>query len=140
MRRLGLILLFVASLQSSALAQSFTRDWRPEDRTIIGDYSRVSAIAATLDRVSIASPSALLIWNPQFQHWDGVADPPDPSFLANVFTALADPLDNSLWLAAPTRWVHYQSDIQLWEQGIVPEGIVGIAFDQSDPGAGLYLR
>ena len=140
MHRPVFLLSLLAFPPGPAAGQSLTRDWRPEDRTIIGDFSRVSAIAATLDRVYIVAPSGVLIWNPQFQHWDGVVDPPDPALLAGVFTGLADPLDNSLWLAATSRWVHYQPDIQLWEQGVVPDGIVSIAFDATNPGAGLYLR
>jgi ligand-binding sensor domain-containing protein len=140
MRCLSRLFILVALVRTPAAGQSLTRDWRPEDRTIISDYSRVSAIATTLDRVYIISQSGVLIWNPQFQHWEGVVDPPDPSLLAGVFTALGDALDNSLWLGATDKWVHYQPDIQLWEQGVVPDGIVGIAFDQNDPAAGLYLR
>jgi hypothetical protein len=127
-------------LAASASAQSSTRDWRPEDRTVIGDFSRVNAIATSADRVFIVSPTGMLIWNPQFQRWDGSVDPPDRTLLARVFSALTDPLDNSLWLARPEGWVHYQPDIQLWDQGVVPEGLVAIAFDQNDPAAGLYLR
>jgi ligand-binding sensor domain-containing protein len=125
---------------SSALAQSFSRDWRPEDRTVIGDFSRINAIAASADRVFVVSPSGILVWNPQFQRWEGSFDPPDHTLLARVYTGLTDPLDNSLWLARPDGWVHYQPDIQLWDQGLVPEGIQGIAFDQDNPAAGLYLR
>jgi ligand-binding sensor domain-containing protein len=121
-------------------AQSFTRDWRPEDRTVIGDFSRITAIAASSDRVYLVSPSAVLIWDPQFRRWQGSFDPPSPSLLARVFTGLADPLDNSLWLARPDGWVHYQPDIQLWDQGVVPDGVLAIAFDQDNPGAGLYIR
>jgi hypothetical protein len=132
--------LLALALVSSAQAQSFTRDWRPEDRTIVGDFSRVSAIASSSDRVFIVSPTGLLIWNPQFARWEGSIEPPDRALLARVFTALADPLDNSLWLARPDGWIHYQPDIQLWDQGAVPEGILGIAFDQADPTAGLFLR
>jgi ligand-binding sensor domain-containing protein len=131
---------FALALVSSAQAQSFTRDWRPEDRTIVGDYSRVSAIATSSDRVYIVSPTGLLIWNPLFERWEGAVEPPDRALLSRVFTALADPLDNSLWLARPDGWIHYQPDIQLWDQGPVPQGIAGIAFDQNDPTAGLYLR
>jgi len=127
-------------LASPGEAQSFTRDWRPEDRTVIGDFSRITAIAASSDRVYIASPSAVLIWNPQFRRWEGSFDPPSPSLLTRVFTGLADPLDNSLWLARPDGWVHYQADIQLWDQGVVPDGVLAIAFDQDNPGAGLYIR
>jgi hypothetical protein len=107
---------------------------------VIGDYSRINAIAASSDRVYIVSPSAVLIWNPQFRRWEGSFDPPNPSLLARVFTGLADPLDNSLWLARPEGWVHYQPDIQLWDQGVVPDGVVAIAFDQDHPAAGLYIR
>ncbi len=135
-----LAVLATLCLASPAGAQSFTRDWRPEDRTVIGDFSRITAIAASFDRVYIASPSAVLIWNPQFRRWEGSFDPPTPTLLARVFTGLADPLDNSLWLARPDGWVHYQPDIQLWDQGVVPDGVVAIAFDQDNPGAGLYVR
>jgi hypothetical protein len=135
-----LAVLATLCLTSPATAQSFSRDWRPEDRTVIGDFSRISAIAASLDRVYIVSPSALLIWNPQFRRWEGSFDPPTPSLLARVFTGLADPLDNSLWLARPDGWVHYQPEIRLWDQGPIPDGVVAIAFDQDNPAAGLYVR
>jgi hypothetical protein len=134
------LLAAVLGAVSPAQAQSFTRDWRPEDRTVIGDFSRVAAIAATIDRVFVVSPGGLLIWNAQFQRWEGSFDPPDRGLLAGVFAGLADPLDNSLWLARAGGWVHYQPDIQLWDQGAVPDGVLGIAFDQNDPGAGLYIR
>jgi ligand-binding sensor domain-containing protein len=139
MRRL-LLLPLLACLVPPAAAQSLSRDWRPEDRTVIGDFSRVSAIATSSDRVFIVSASGVLIWNPQFERWEGTFDPPDRSLLARVFAALADPLDNSLWLARPEGWVHYQPDIQLWDQGTIPEGVMAIAFDQQNPAAGLYLR
>ena len=135
-----LAVLAALCLASPTEAQGFTRDWRPEDRTVIGDFSRINAIATSSDRVYIVSLSAVLIWDPRFRRWEGSFDPPSPSFLARVFTGLADPLDNSLWLARPDGWVHYQSDIQLWDQGVVPDGVVAIAFDQENPGAGLYIR
>lgn len=134
------VLPFIACLVSPAGAQSFTRDWRPEDRTVVGDFTRVNAIATSPDRVYITSPSGVLVWNPQFQRWEGSFDPPDRGLLDGIFTSLADPLDNSLWLARADGWVHYQPDIQLWDQGSVSEGILGIAFDQDDPTAGIYLR
>jgi hypothetical protein len=139
MRRL-LPLPLLVCWTSTVIAQSFSRDWRPEDRTVIGDFSRVNAIAASSDRVFIVSPTGILIWNPQFQRWEGSFDPPERELLAGVFTGLVDPLDNSLWLARPGGWVHYQPDIQLWDQGVVPEGVLAIAFDQENPAAGLYVR
>jgi hypothetical protein len=121
-------------------AQSLSRDWRPEDRTVIGDFSRITSIATAIDRVYVSSPNAVLIWNPQFRQWQGPYDPPDPSVLARVFAALVDPLDNSLWLARPDGWIHFQPELRLWDQGSVPDGVQTIAFDGNDPTPGLFLR
>jgi hypothetical protein len=139
MRRL-LLAMGALCLASSGEAQSFTRDWRPEERTVIGDFSRVSAVATSSERVYIVAGSSVLVWNPQFRHWEGAFDPPDPALLTRVFTALADPLDNSLWLGRQAGWVHYQPDLQLWDQGLVPDGVVSIAFDQDNPGGGVFFR
>src|SRR5215216_4704678 len=138
MRLLPVLLLALAA--SPVQAQSPSRDWRPEDRTVIGDFSRITAIAAALDRVYAASPSQVLLWNPQFQQWQGPYDPPDPRLLTQVTGALVDPLDHSLWLAAADRWVHFQPELQLWDQGLVPGGVQTIAFDANDPTTGLFLR
>ena len=138
MRFLVLVLAIFAALPVHA--QSPSRDWRPEDRTVIGDFSHITAVAAALDRVYAASPSQVLIWNPQFQQWQGPYDPPDPQLLLRVTGGLVDPLDNSLWLAGADRWIHFQPELQLWDQGIVPGGLQTIAFDANDPTTGLFLR
>ena len=132
--------LLLASLALPAQAQSPSRDWRPEDRTVIGDFTRITSVAAAIDRVYASSPSAVLVWNPQFHQWQGPYDPPDPAMLAQVTSSLIDPLDNSLWLARPDGWVHFQPELQLWDQGVVPGGVLAIAFDGNDPTPGLYIR
>jgi len=136
------ILLVVALAASAApvRAQSLSRDWRLEDRTVIGEFKRITSVAAAIDRVYATSTSQVLIWNPQFHQWQGPYDPPDPSLMARVFGALVDPLDNSLWLARPDGWIHFQPELQLWDQGEVPDGVQTIAFDATDPTPGLYVR
>src|SRR5215211_1318443 len=138
MRSLLLALPILAALP--ARGQSPSRDWRLEDRTVIGDFSRITAVATAIDRVYAASPAQVLLWNPQFQQWQGPYDPPDPQLLSRVTGALVDPLDNSLWLAGADRWVHFQPELQLWDQGLVPGGVQTIAFDADDPTTGLFLR
>ncbi len=128
-----------AAATVAAAAQSPSRDWRPEDRTVIGDFSRITSIATSIDRVYVTSPTAMVIWQPQFQTWAGPYQPPNPATLSGVFAALIDPLDQSLWLARPTGWVHYQPDLQLWDEGSVSEGVVTIAFDGADPVGGLSV-
>ena len=140
MRRF-LLGLTLAGLAPPASAQSPSRDWRPEDRTVIGDFTRITSVATAIDRVYASSPSAVLIWNPQFHQWQGPYDPPDPAILAGVSGSLVDPLDNSLWLARTDGWVHFQPELQTWDQGVVPGGgVLTIAFDGNDPTTGLYFR
>jgi hypothetical protein len=139
MRMLGALLLSAAA--ATALpAQSPSRDWRPEDRTVIGDFSRITAIATSLDKVYVASPTSIAIWNPQFHTWAGPYEPPDREMLNGAFAALIDPLDHSVWLARPNGWVHFQPELRTWEEGRVPDAVVSIAFDEVDPGSGLYIR
>ena len=138
MRRLVSALALVGLAQPAA-AQSPSRDWRPADRTVIGDFTRITSVASALDRVYVTSPTSLLIWHPQLQQWEGPYDPPDAGLLTRVFASLVDPLDNSLWLARPDGWVHFQPELQIWDRGLA-SGIVAIAFDAADPVAGLYLR
>jgi hypothetical protein len=139
-RTLPLALALTGSLAAALPAQSRSRDWRPEDRTVIGDFTRITSIATSIDRVYATSTTAVIIWNPQFRQWQGPYDAPDPSLLSRVFGALTDPLDNSLWLARPDGWIHFQPELQLWDQGQVPEGVQTIAFDGNDPTPGLFLR
>jgi ligand-binding sensor domain-containing protein len=137
--RVGALVLFLAATEV-ATAQSPSRDWRPEDRTVIGDFSRVTSVAASMERVYVTSPTALVIRQPQFRTWSGPFEPPRRDMLREVFASLVDPLDQSLWLASGRGWVHYQPELQLWEEGTVPEAIATIAFDEADPLGGLYLR
>jgi ligand-binding sensor domain-containing protein len=127
-------------LVAPAAAQSASRDWRPSERTIIGDFSRITAIATSFERVYVASPTSLLVWQPQFRRWDGPYSPPDPAILNGVFAGLVDQLDQSLWLARSDGWVRFQPELQTWDHGRVGEGVLSIAFDQDDPIGGLYLR
>jgi ligand-binding sensor domain-containing protein len=139
MRTLGAVLISAAA-SVTAVAQSPSRDWRPEDRTVIGDFSRITSIASSIDRVYVTSPTSIVVWQPHFQTWSGPFEPPSRATLAGVFAALIDPLDQSLWLAKSNGWVHYQPELQLWDEGPVPDAVVTIAFDESDPVSGLYIR
>jgi hypothetical protein len=136
--RLLLSLLLLVTMP--ALGQVPSRDWSPEDRVIVGDFTRITSVAASSERVFATTPTALLIWNPQFRRWEGPVSPPDPRLLERVFTSLVDPLDNSLWLARADGWVHYDPNIDLWEHGTLAEGVQDVAFDLDAPVQGLHLR
>src|SRR3989337_1970819 len=95
MSTLGAVLMSAAAAGPVA-AQSPSRDWRPEDRTVIGDFSRITSIASSIDRVYVTSPTSLVIWQPQFHTWAGPFETPNKGILAWAFAALIDPLDQSL--------------------------------------------
>ncbi len=121
-------------------AQAQTRDWSPEDRAIIGDFTRITAVAAGTDRVFAASPTAVIAWDPLAHRWQGPWQPRDPSLLSDVVLAFADPLDGGLWLVRRGGWLRFDPGIQLWEQGTVPGAVLDAALDQDAPGSGLFLR
>lgn len=139
MARTHLVLLLLL-LSSPAMGQTRGRDWSPEDRTIIGDFTRITSVATSQERVFVTSPSALLIWNPQFRRWEGPISPPDPGLLERVVISMVDPLDNSLWLGRVDGWVHYDPNIHMWDSGTLPAGVQEIAFDLNAPVAGLHIR
>ncbi len=124
---------------SNTLGQSPSRDWRPDERTVVGDFSRITSVAATFDRVYVTSPATLLLWNPQLRRWEGPFDPPNRTVLDRVFGSLVDPLDNSVWLVRPDGWVHFSPDIHLWERGTIPANVRDIAFDLDSPTAGVFF-
>jgi len=138
--RIVTIALLVGLTASPSWAQTPSRDWRPSDRTVIGDFTRITAVAAALERVYVTSPTALLIWHPQFRTWDGPYTPPEGMSLAGVFGGLVDPLDQSLWLVRANGWLHFQPELQIWDQGLISGSVVSLAFDESDPVSGVYVR
>lgn len=142
MRHLVIALLhsLIWALPLGAAAQSPSRDWRPDERVVIGDFRTINAVAASYDRLFAVSPQQLLIWRPGFREWEGPFDPPDRRFLQGVTAALADPLDNSVWMARPNGWTRYEPDLRLWSAGDVPAGVFAIAFDLSNPTGGLLMR
>ena len=123
---------------ATARAQSVSRDWSPEDRLVLGDFSRVVTVAAGMEGVYVVSPTAVLLWRPLQQRWEAPVQAPRQAGLERAVASLVDPLDQSLWIARPDGWAHYQPELRLWEQGSVP-GVRGMAFDQ-DGISGLYLR
>ncbi|HET8634551.1 MAG TPA: hypothetical protein VFL88_10435, partial [Gemmatimonadales bacterium] len=115
----GLVMATALAVTSLA-AQAPTRDWRPSDRMIVGDFSTITSVATASDRIYATSPDQLLIRQAQFREWEGTVDPPTPDLLRGVFVSLADPLDNSLWLARPDAWIHYEPNLRLWTSGAAP--------------------
>ncbi len=143
MSRLTVVRLFLGALLLAGpplQGQSSLTRWSPEDRTVIGDFSHITAVAAGQMQVFVTSPSAVVLWNPGFREWEGPYQPPTADYLRFVFQSLVDPIDQSLWMASANGWIQFQPAIQLWDRGTVPGRVLTIALDRADPLAGLFLR
>lgn len=121
-----------------AVAQS--RDWSPEERTVLGDFSRVNAVAASMQKVYSVTPDAVLAYDPLARSWEGPYTPRDPGLLRDVYAALVDPIDDGIWMIRRSGWVRFDPGIRLWEQGFVAGGVLEAALDQNAPASGLFLR
>lgn len=120
--------------------QAQSRDWSPDDRAIVGDFTVITAVAAGEQLVYAATPDAVIAWDPQGRRWQGPFTPPAATFLSGVTAALADPVDQSLWLVQRTGWARFDPQLRLWEQGALPGGVIDAALDRNNPAAGLFLR
>lgn len=140
MGRWGVLLVLLVASIGDATAQGLPQLWSPDDRIILGDFSRITSIAAGPDRVFITGPASLVAWDPRSRQWDGPFDPPDPSYLRGVFASLPDPIDLSVWLVSQSGWTHYDPNINLWDHGNIPARVTGLAFDRNNPVGGPYFQ
>jgi ligand-binding sensor domain-containing protein len=120
--------------------QAQGRDWSPEDRAIIGDFSRITALAASRDRLFVVTGAAVLSYEALGRRWLGPWSPGEPGALQGVTAALADLLDGSLWLVTRSGWLRFDPSIRLWEAGTVAGTVLDAALDANAPGSGLFLR
>lgn len=135
MRRVALALLLAAcgSVAGPAGAPLPVSGLRPEDRALLGDVSRVTAIAAGFDRVYVAWPASVGIWHPLERRWEVPRAPRDAAMLRDVRGGAVDPLDRSLWLATASGWVHYTPETDRWDSGVLGGDVRGVGVDPADP-------
>lgn len=116
------------------------REWPTDQRALLGDFTRIVAVATSIDRVFAVTPSALLVYLPGQRQWEGPYYPREPLTLRDARLALLDPLDGGLWLVTRSGWLRFDPAIQLWEGGSVPGAVSDAALDQDNPVGGLFLR
>jgi ligand-binding sensor domain-containing protein len=134
------ILVVTASSALTAHAQRATRDWSPQDRVVLGNFSVIRALASSVERVFVVGVSGVAVWRPLEQKWEGPFIPPEPRMLDRAFAALVDPLDQSLWIARTDGWVNFRPELELWQGGYVPGGVRALAIDQDDIAGGIRLQ
>ncbi|HEX3928684.1 MAG TPA: hypothetical protein VHW65_11885 [Gemmatimonadales bacterium] len=114
--------------------------FNPENRVVIGDFSRVMAIASTVDRVYVVYPSGVGVWRPLERRWEVPVAPADAASLSGITAAIVDPADRTLWLAAGAGWLHYDPVGNRWDRGALPARAEGIAVDATSPSDGVWFK
>ncbi|HWA15841.1 MAG TPA: hypothetical protein VG817_05375 [Gemmatimonadales bacterium] len=137
-RTLHAVLLLLTLVAGSAAAQS--RDWSPDDRAVVGDYTEIRAVAASTERIFVITRNAVLVRSTLDRRWEGPYLPRDPGLLYDVVSAIADPLDQSVWLIRRSGYVHFDPVTRQFSPGLVPGSVTDAAIDRNAPASGLFLR
>src|SRR3989442_4292128 len=114
--------------------------WRPEARALISDFSYVEAVAVSPFTVFAATPRGLTIYDRQARTWRLPVTALDGYPAARVRVALADGVDNAVWLGTADGWARYDATVRTWEQGFVPGGVGNLMFDSRDPASGIFVQ
>lgn len=139
--RLPLAALLAAVAAAPVLAQPATsRFWRPEERTLVTDLSRVTAVAATQLVVYAATPDALAIYDRgtgDLRETLGTID----GYPGGLVTAMvADPGDDTAWFAGIGGWASFQPLGRRFETGPLPGPTDQVVLDRDDPSRGAYFH
>jgi hypothetical protein len=117
-----------------------SRLWRSDERVVLTDLSRVTAVAATQAYVFAATPDALAIYDRGFATLREVLGPVDGFPGGPVSAMVADPSDDTAWLAGPGLWAAYHPFGRRWDAGPLPGFADLVALDASDPSRGAYFH
>lgn len=139
-------LLLLISLVACGAAQSGpgiptpASAFRPEDRVLLADFSRVNAVASAYDVAYVVFPTAIGVWRPLTGRWEVPRTPPRPGLLRGVRGATLDPGDQSLWMITDRGWVHYLPTGERWDEGVLPGSPTALGTDPMDPRGGIWVR
>jgi len=136
-RATGLTLALAAAGAMPLVAQ--TGFWREDERVIIADQSVVVAVAATENRVYVATAAGLGIYDRMFRQWAPPVTVADGYPREPVTVALADPADDAVWLGTATSVVRYRVMLRTFDAYPVGGGVRNLAFDRDDPFGALYV-
>lgn len=116
-----------------------SRFWRPEERLVIPDLSRVTAVAATQGYVFAATREALAVYERTGGRLRSIEGPWD-GFPGPMTTMVADPSDDTAWMGGGGVWAAYHPFARRWDAGALPGLADLVALDAGDPARGAYFR
>lgn len=140
MRGLALAGLLACAGSGAAAQGAPTRLWRSEERALITDLSRVTAVAATQAVVYAATPNGIAVYDRGFARWRETISAMDGFPGGPVTAMVADPADDTAWLGGQGLWARYQPLGRRWDLGPLPGPVDYVALDSREPSRGAYFH
>lgn len=113
---------------------------RREDRVVIPEFTRITAVAVSQRLVFAAADGALGIYDRQFGAWLPPFTVADGFPRGRVRLMAADPATDAVWIATPGSLVIYRPLVDQLSSAIVPGVVDLIMFDRRNYGGGAYVR
>ena len=134
------LLLLCAAAPVARAQPAASRFWRPDERALVTDLAGVTAVAATQAVVYAATRDALAVYDRGSLALRDVVSPLD-GYPGGVVTAMvADPNNDTAWLAGSGGWAAYQPLGRRFDAGALP-GVADLAvLDAADPSRGAYFH
>lgn len=88
-------------------AQTGLGAWRPDDRVLVADVSRVTALTRSTDRLFVATEGGLIVYEDGFGRFELPITAEDGYPLTPVTAIAFDSRDASVWLATERRLLQY---------------------------------
>ena len=127
-RTVGLCLLAVIAYLSDSQTVRQSGRWRPDERSVITDFSYVRALAASSDWLFAATTHGLIIYDRRRHAWQ-----PPVTFLDGYPTepvrgAVAEPGGNAVYLTVPLGYARYDLITRQWSRDAAPPPVpTGVA-------------
>jgi hypothetical protein len=111
-----------------------------QDAVLVSDYSHVTALAASSYTLFAATPHGLVLYDRLGRGWRPPVTWRGPFHPGVARVALADAVDDAVWLGTTLGWARYDARLDGWTSGPVAGGVGDLAIDPQDPAGGVYLR
>lgn len=113
---------------------------RREDRVIIPEFTRITAVAVSQRLVFAAVDDALGIYDRQFATWLPPFTVADGFPRGRVTAMAADPASDAVWIGVSGAVIVYRPLIDQITSVIIPGPVDLIMFDRRDYGGGAFIR
>jgi len=140
-RAMILAFVVIARGPDPAVAQAGSGAWEADERVVITDFQRVTALARSSDRLFAATDGGLVVYDDAFEEWELPITREDGYPDAQVLALGWDDRDGTLWLSTRSgRLMQIDMSSRRWlDEFSLPGTVTRIVAPPDDP-SNLYLR